>query len=159
MNSKKLKLSVLHSFLVSVLLACTFCFIGCTKNYNSISTAESQPAITTDKISETEQEVQQIINETEKIEPQGNLKNDEYIETLLSGMTLDEKIFQMMFVTPESITGVGQVIQSGKGTADALKKYPVGGIIYFAQNIQSREQISKMISNSQSFSKIPLLKT
>ena len=84
------------------------------------------------------------------------LTNEKYVEQLISKMTLDEKIFQMMFVTPESITGVGQVIQAGAGTENALKKYPVGGIIYFEPNIQNRKQVIEMISNTQKFSKIPL---
>ncbi len=91
-------------------------------------------------------------------EPTNNktLTDEKYVEELISQMSLDEKIFQMMFVTPESITGVGQVIQAGTGTENALKKYPVGGIIYFGPNIQNREQVVEMISNTQNFSKIPL---
>ena len=38
----------------------------------------------------------------------------------------------MMFVTPESITGVGNVVSAGETTQKALEKYPVGGIVYFA---------------------------
>ncbi len=77
-------------------------------------------------------------------------------EKILQGMTLEEKLFQMLFVTPESITGVGQVIAAGAATEEALQKYPVGGIIYFSQNLQSRKQTAEMIENSQRFSKIPL---
>ena len=84
------------------------------------------------------------------------LTDEKYIEQILAQMSLDEKIFQMMFVTPESITGVGQVIRAGTGTENALKKYPVGGIIYFGPNIQSRDQVIEMISNTQKYSKIPL---
>ena len=84
------------------------------------------------------------------------LTDEKYVEQIVAQMSLDEKIFQMMFVTPESITGVGQVIRAGTGTENALKKYPVGGIIYFDPNIQSRDQVVEMISNTQKFSKIPL---
>ena len=47
-------------------------------------------------------------------------------------------------------------MQAGEGTKTALEKYPVGGLIYFKKNIQSAEQITAMISNSQSYSKYPL---
>ena len=71
-------------------------------------------------------------------------------------MTLDEKVYQMMFVTPESITGIGRVVQAGDTTRKALESKPVGGIIYFGANIQSSEQVREMIANTQQYSKIPL---
>ena len=78
------------------------------------------------------------------------------VEKLLSNMTLEEKVWQMFFVAPEDITGVGTVIQAGEATKKALNDYPVGGIIYFGQNIKSRGQIKEMIAKTQSYSKIPL---
>ena len=75
---------------------------------------------------------------------------------LLSQMTLDEKIYQMLFVTPESLTDIGQVIRAGDKTKASLEAYPVGGIIYFSSNIEDREQVISMIRNTQSYSKIPL---
>ncbi len=78
------------------------------------------------------------------------------VEEILEGMTLEDKVYQMMFVTPEDITGVGVAVQAGEGTRTALEKYPVGGIIYFAQNFENREQTIEMIANTQEFSKIPL---
>ncbi len=77
-------------------------------------------------------------------------------EEILETMSLDEKICQMMFVTPESITGVKAATKAGETTRLALEKYPVGGIIYFAQNLKSREQITNMIQNTQSYSSVPL---
>lgn len=77
-------------------------------------------------------------------------------EKILSSMTLDEKICQMMFVTPESITGVGTCIQAGNATKEALEKYPVGGIIYFKNNVIDKAQLTTMIEKTQSYSKIPL---
>ncbi len=77
-------------------------------------------------------------------------------EEVLEAMTLSEKIYQMMFVTPESITEVGQVIAAGEKTKEALSKYPVGGIIYFASNFKDKEQTKTMIENTKSYSRIPL---
>lgn len=78
------------------------------------------------------------------------------VKAILSDMTLDEKICQMMLVTPEGITLTGAVTQAGEATRVALEKYPVGGIIYFSQNLKSREQIINMIQATQSYSSIPL---
>ena len=82
--------------------------------------------------------------------------NVDELDKMIADMTLEEKAYQMFFVTPESITGVGTVTAAGDQTAEALKKYPVGGIIYFSANIEDRDQVSTMISNTQSYSKIPL---
>lgn len=74
----------------------------------------------------------------------------------LDEMTLEEKVYQMFFVTPEDLTGVDTVISAGDTTREALSSYPVGGIIYFAKNIKSRDQVAEMIANTQEYSKIPL---
>ena len=58
-------------------------------------------------------------------------------------------------VSSENVmTGVGTATVAGQTTKDSIEKYPVGGIIYFSQNIQSRDQVSSMLDNLQSFSKI-----
>ncbi|MDO4291839.1 MAG: glycoside hydrolase family 3 protein [Eubacteriales bacterium] len=78
------------------------------------------------------------------------------VEDTIAGMTLEQKVAGLFFVTPEQLTGVGQVIQAGDGTREALAKYPVGGIIYFAKNIQSADQLTQMLSNTVSYSPFPL---
>ena len=74
------------------------------------------------------------------------------VSEILENMTLSEKIYQMMFVTPESLTGIGIAVQAGDSTKAALSEKPVGGIVYFSQNLKSKEQTSLMIENSQSYS-------
>lgn len=79
--------------------------------------------------------------------------NTSSVQNMLNSMTLEEKIYQMLFVTPETLTGYNKVIQSGDATRSALESRPVGGIIYFADNLISVDQTTEMISNIQSFSK------
>lgn len=74
------------------------------------------------------------------------------VDEILQSMTLEEKIAQMFFVTPEALTGIDGVIASGPATEQAFQAYPVGGIVYFEQNIQDREQVTSMLSNMQSIS-------
>ena len=74
------------------------------------------------------------------------------LEETINQLTLEEKAAQMFFVTPESITGVDKVIQAGDTTKSILEKYPVGGIVYFAQNLVSPEQTKEMLSNVQKYS-------
>ncbi|MBR4309027.1 MAG: glycoside hydrolase family 3 protein [Oscillospiraceae bacterium] len=75
---------------------------------------------------------------------------------LLDSLTLEEKVWQMIFVTPDELTGVYQPTAAGDSTRRALETYPVGGIVYFKDNITGESQIRNMISSSQSYSKIPL---
>ena len=81
---------------------------------------------------------------------------DEVVDAIISEMTLEEKVAGLFLVTPEGITGVDTAVQAGDGTKKALEKYPVGGLIYFKKNIQSEDQIKKMVENSISYSKYPL---
>ena len=75
------------------------------------------------------------------------------VESLLSDMSIEEKIAQLFFVYPESITGVETTIQAGDATKDALTRYPVGGICYFSKNLLDSNQTKEMLSNTQKFAK------
>ncbi|MBQ3053610.1 MAG: hypothetical protein IJC89_01745 [Clostridia bacterium] len=77
-------------------------------------------------------------------------------DKIISEMSLSEMIYQMMYVNPEAITGVGTVVRAGEGTKNALEKYPVGGIVYFSKNLSNRNQTKEMLQNTQRYSKIPL---
>ncbi len=81
---------------------------------------------------------------------------EEVVQSCIDDMSLEDKVAGLFIVTPESITGVDKAIKAGDGTKEALEKYPVGGIIYFAQNIQSESQIKEMVANTVSYSKYPL---
>lgn len=77
-------------------------------------------------------------------------------QAVLDGMTLEEKVWQLFFVTPESLTGVQAATLAGEATKTALEEMPVGGIVYFSKNIESIEQTRNLLDNTQSYVKIPL---
>ena len=91
---------------------------------------------------------------TKTLDPDINISK--HANDILEKMTIDEKIHQMLFVTPEVLTGIGQVVQAGETTKQSLYTHPVGGIIYFNENIVDKEQVQTMITQTQSFAKIPL---
>jgi len=62
----------------------------------------------------------------------------------------------LFLITPEELTGVGKVVQAGPSTKEALAQYPVGGLIYSSENVQSKDQLIEMIGNTKEFSKYPL---
>ncbi len=76
---------------------------------------------------------------------------------IMEGMTLREKIYQMMIVPPSQITGVTNVVAAGSGTQSALAQHPVGGLFYNATNMESQDQVATMLSNTQSYCEIPVL--
>lgn len=75
---------------------------------------------------------------------------------IFSEMSLSDKIYQMMFVRPEAITGVTTATVASDATRAALQKYLVGGIVYSKSNMLSKEQLASMISHTKSYAKVPL---
>lgn len=73
------------------------------------------------------------------------------IGQLLRDMPVEEKVAQMFIVTPEDLTGYSQVTAAGEATRRALKQYPVGGLVYFAHNLVSADQLIQMTANTQAF--------
>lgn len=84
--------------------------------------------------------------------PQNDVDTDS-IQSMLDSMTLEEKLYQMLFVTPETLTGYSKVTQSGDATRAALELRPVGGIVYFADNLVTVDQTTEMLSNIQAYSR------
>ena len=72
---------------------------------------------------------------------------------ILESMTLEEKVCQLFMITPEALTGVGTVVQAGTSTKNAIDQYPVGGLIYFSQNLQDPDQTRTMLANTQQYAK------
>ena len=66
------------------------------------------------------------------------------IEKIINNMTLSDMVYQMMFVAPESVPN------------NNFSLYPVGGIVYFADDLKNRSQTINMINSAQSSSEIPL---
>lgn len=77
---------------------------------------------------------------------------DEKVERILAGLTLEEKVYQMFILAPEHLTGVNSVTQAGNITKNAIQQYPVGGLIYFSNNILNENQLTTMLANTQKYS-------
>ena len=81
---------------------------------------------------------------------------EEQIAAYVESMSLEEKVAGLFIITPEQLTGVETAVQAGESTRDALRKYPVGGLVYFEKNIQSAGQLREMLANTVSYSRYPL---
>ena len=72
-------------------------------------------------------------------------------EEVLAKMTLDQKLHQMFIITPEALTGFNQVTQCGEASKLAMSEHPVGGLIYFAPNLQDQAQTRSMLTDTQHY--------
>ena len=109
---------------LSVLLGATLALscIGCGTTHNTDSTSQNIPD-KTDK-------VQQIVD----------------------SMSLEEKVAQLFLVQPEAIVDIGTATAAGDATKQAINKTPVGGFVYFSDNLQSEQQVQDMLRNVQKYS-------
>lgn len=115
------------------------------------NTTETGKATETDNTTGTESTTEiSSITQTSQTAQQETI--DERVNRILSGMTLEEKVYQMFIITPEALTGEGTVTQAGQTAKACIDEYPVGGIVCFAQNIVNEEQITAMLSDIQKYS-------
>ncbi len=98
--------------------------------------------------SELPTEIEDVITPEEQL--------DDYIDTIIAGMTLEEKVAGLIITTPEQLTGVNTATRAGSGTQTAIQKMPVGGLVYYRKNIENADQIKEMLSNTKGYSKYPV---
>jgi len=103
-----------------------------------------------DKQIETEAKVQEQDSEATKY---SNLSVSAEVEQKLEAMSVEEKVAQMFFVTPEMLMDIQQVTVAGTKTKDAINACPVGGLVYTSNNFQGQEQTNKMLASVQQYSK------
>lgn len=74
------------------------------------------------------------------------------VDERIGAMALEQKVAQLFIVTPEALVeGVSQVTQAGDMTREGVTAHPVGGIVYFAQNLLDPEQTTTMLANVKQF--------
>ncbi len=86
---------------------------------------------------------------------------DPKITQIISSMSTEEKVAQLFIITPEALTGVENVTQAGERTKEALRERPVGGLIYFRNNLKTPEQVKELTGNTKLYGeevlKLPLI--
>ena len=92
---------------------------------------------------------EQVTTEDVTTESTNNsVAQDPEVEKILSGMSIHEKCCQLFMITPEALTGYTQVTEAGDTTRNYFKEYPVGGLIYFSNNISSSSQVKALLENT-----------
>ena len=111
------------------------------------STCESSEETETEIEEETTSEIVEYTQE--------DLLN-EVVDSCISEMSLEDKVAGLFIITPEALTETDCTIKAGDGTKETIEKYPVGGLVYFKQNIKSESQITEMLANTTAMSKYPI---
>lgn len=76
----------------------------------------------------------------------------ETVRARVDAMTLEQKVAQLFVVAPEALVeGVDQVTAAGDMTREGIAAHPVGGIVYFAQNLIEPNQTTEMLANVKHF--------
>ena len=95
-------------------------------------------------------------------------KNYSSVKSLIDSMTLEEKVGQLFMVFPETLSGVDTYVGLNDGAGKnavtkasedikaAVKKYHIGGVVMFAQNVVTPNQITAFNRDLQSAAGIPL---
>jgi len=145
-NKKQLKIGLLYicMLLTLFLTACNLV----NKNNNESKSATSATETKNESTKSSNENMSQE-NTTSSASTAQIL--EQQVQQKLSSMTLEEKVAQIFVVTPEALTGYEIVTVAGDATRNALRKYPVGGIVYFGLNIKTPEQLKAMTGNTQKY--------
>lgn len=78
---------------------------------------------------------------------------EERTQELLKGMSKEEKVAQLFIVTPDALTESTGLKAGGEALRQAMQAYPVGGIVYFSNNIETPEQTTALLKDSCLYAK------
>ena len=85
---------------------------------------------------------------TQEVGVQG-AEDAEVTQELLQ-MTIQEKVAQLFFVTPQALCQTDSAVtEADQNLFTALDRYPVGGIIFFADNLQNTQQTMQLLTQIQ----------
>ena len=111
---------------------------------------ETEADVVTEAVSETEMipaETAAQVTEQPAVTEQASSEADVKAADLLAEMSFEEKVYQLFITKPEQLSPDEDFLSEYPNTKEELKKYPVGGLIYFERNLSSREQCEEMIKN------------
>ncbi len=152
---------------ILIMIVSMILFVGCKGNVDNEPVDDNKvkeeivdkvepeivPPVEVDKV-EKEEEIEKQIGITDKAVISG------MAEDILTNMTLEEKVGQLFIVNLELLDNSnGSYYEFRERTdkmTEMLEKYPIGGVCLFARNIETRDQTTKLISDLQTDSKIPL---
>ena len=116
---------------VVVLSGTVFAGVRAIRQFMDSASSESVATETTENIQDIVQDIlaseSALPTEVEDVVTVEELL-EEYIDTVIAGMTLEEKVAGLIITSPEGLTGVARATRAGDGTKTAREAMPVGGL-------------------------------
>ena len=140
----------MRKLLLPLSLILALSFSSCVKSADSVSQNDDvQQQTNADEPHEDIQQETETQPDEENI-PQEDNSSYSDVDSMISSMSLHEKICQMIITTPETLTGYGVQTEWDDFTTVCYEAFPVGGLILFDPNIESSTQLSKFVSDLHS---------
>ena len=134
------KLTRREALLAAGLVGTSALLVGCSKGKASEGDESGRTANDTDAPTEPSDTSSDAAPTTEPEQTSA--------QRLLASMTLEQKVAQLFFVTPEGLTGASTATVAGSMTSSALSRVPVGGVVYFSKNITGQQQTRDLLSGT-----------
>jgi len=165
-RKRRVRNQIIVSIVMVLLLvgAGTGVFFGVGQIVNLIEEKQMEQALAEEMAALQEEQEQAEREQPQEAEPEEEPVEEYTEEDLLEDMidagiaemSLENRVAGIFLTRPETLTGVGKVIQAGEGTQEALANYAVAGLVYAASNVQSEEQFTRMLTDTLPKSKYPL---
>lgn len=82
---------------------------------------------------------------------------DEVVEDMIASMSIEEKIGQLLMCDFRKNADDSGMTMLSDTAAEAIQTYHLGGVILFAENVDTAEQTTKLVADMQALAKIGLL--
>ncbi len=109
---------------------------------NNVDLIEESKPLDNQLEDEEGEKVTEIVEESIEV-----IEEVDIIEEMVSSMTLEEKVGQMFIVPPEVFSSSSPVTTYNQLDTDKIKKYNVGGFIFFGGNVVNPTQLTDLTTN------------
>ena len=154
-NKNKILLCVFSIF-AAIICVCLFLIL----NYAKISSLSNEKIINDSSEKKLQENKNEGKNDDETIQipkvPNIDDEINEKVENILNKMTMEEKVGQLFIVDLEALDSNSNCTQFNDSIKEHIQNYNVGGVIYFSDNLISREQVIELNNDFQENSKIQM---
>ncbi|MBC7961023.1 MAG: glycoside hydrolase family 3 [Vallitaleaceae bacterium] len=138
---------------IAIILVFMLILSGCTTHRQSLK--EKVDALDSSSNEDQDETSDEIVTEqtTKNVKP---ILEGLSAEEMMQKMTLEEKVAQLFIVDFYTYNKLLQVTEMTMQLEERISSFPVGGVIFFNDNIVNRNQVTNLIESVQSKTQIPL---
>lgn len=154
---------------VIILIGLLLCMIYMGQRPGDISGKESEHIVSS-RTTEYDETTESLMPSGESIAPESSqqdaegsseseevVQSEDILETeidrILASWTLEQKVAQLFFVTPEAVGGSTAVTEVSDGMKTGYMDYPVGGVICMKKNLTGPDQTRELLQGLQKLSR------